>query len=98
MSTEFQGLLFILKQSAYLLYNLQIIPLNKSGQSRPNLSSLIFQKNQNQLLYTSKVVNKLPVKLNAPFNILNAHLILIHNFYIGLMERLAGVAEGLLGG
>ena len=43
-------------------------------------------------------MNKLTVKLNAPLNVFNAHLILIHDFYIGLMERLAGVAEGLLGG
>ena len=76
---------------------MQIIPLNESGQSRPNVSSLIFQKSQNQLLYISKVMNKLSVKLNAPLNALNASLILIHNFYIGLMERLAGAAEGLLG-
>ena len=42
-------------------------------------------------------MKKLPVRLNAPLNVLNTHLILIHNFYIGLMERLAGAAEGLLG-
>ena len=82
----------------YLLCNLQIIPLNKPSQSRPNVSSLIIQKSQNQLLYTSQVVNKLAVKLNAPLNVLNAHLILIHNFHIGLMEWLAGAAEGLLWG
>ena len=63
-----------------------IIPLNMSGQSRPNVSSFIFQKTQNQLLHACKVVNKLAVKLNVPLNVSSAHLTLIHNFYIGLME------------
>ena len=84
-------MLFILKRLVHLLYNLQIIPLNKSGESRPNVSSLIFQKTENQLLYTSKVVKKLAFKLNSPLNVLNARLILIHNFYIGF--RLAVAAE-----
>ena len=44
------------------------------------------------------MVNKLQVKLNAPLNVLNGHLILIHNCYIGLTKRLAEAAEGLLGG
>ena len=55
------------------------------------------EKAKNQLLRSSKVVKKLAVKLNAPLNVLSAHLILINNFYIGLMERLAGVAKGLPG-
>ena len=46
---------------------------------------------QNQLLCSSKVVKKLAVKLNASLNVPSAHLILIHNFYIGLIERLEGV-------
>ena len=40
------------------------------------------------------MVKKLAVKFNTP---LNARLVLIYNFYTGLMERLAVVAEGLPG-
>ena len=43
------------------------------------------------------MVKKLAVKLNAPLNVSSAHLVLLYNFYIGLMERLAEVAEGLPG-
>ena len=42
-------------------------------------------------------MNKVAVKLNAPLNVSKAHLILIHNFYIGLMEKLPRMSEGLLG-
>ena len=40
------------------------------------------------------MVKKLAVKFNTPFY---ARLVLIYNFYTGLMERLAGLAEGLPG-
>ena len=43
------------------------------------------------------MVKNLAVQLSAPLSMSSAHLVLIYNFYIGLMERLAGVAEGLPG-
>ena len=43
------------------------------------------------------MVKKLAVQLNAPLSVSSAHLVMIYNFYIGFMERLAGVAEGLPG-
>ena len=45
-------------------------------------------------LCSRKMVKKLAVKFNT---LLNARLVLIYNFYTGLMKRLAGVAEGLPG-